>query len=344
MMETLYDAIRAIILITLAAMFLTPASATESINQRGNLVGGAPHVAPDWFKESFLDIQDDVDEAFEQGKHLILFFQLDACPYCDRMLTEAFEDEPLSSYIQANFDVIAINIKGDRDIAFNEEISVTEKQLAEILEVRSTPAILFIGEDNKSILRLNGYRAPERFQKALEYVTTKAYKNRSLADYLESKLAKNVYQLRPNPLFDQVTDLSAVKGPLAVIFEDGSCYDCNQFHNRVLARADVQAELKPFTLVRLDADSDRPMIDVDGTKTTPRAMVQKYQMIYRPGVLAFDDGILIRRNDSLIYPFHFKESMRYIAGGHYKNEDPRSYSLRRREELLAAGIDIDLGL
>ena len=33
-----------------------------------------------------------------------------------------------------NFDVIAINIQGDREIAFNEEVSVTNKQLAEILK------------------------------------------------------------------------------------------------------------------------------------------------------------------------------------------------------------------
>ena len=57
--------------------------------------------------------------------------------------------------------------------------------------------------------------------------------------------------------------------------------------------------------------------------------------------LVFDDGQLVRRLDSLVYTFHFAEGLRYIADGHYKNEDYRSYSQRRREELLAAGVDID---
>jgi hypothetical protein len=66
-------------------------------------------------------------------------------------------------------------------------------------------------------------------------------------------------------------------------------------------------------------------------------------MIYRPGVLAFDDGNLIRRHDSLTFPHHFKESMRYVAGGFYQQTDYRNYSLQRTEELLANGVVIDLG-
>jgi hypothetical protein len=66
-------------------------------------------------------------------------------------------------------------------------------------------------------------------------------------------------------------------------------------------------------------------------------------MIYRPGVLVFDEGNLLRRHDSLTFPHHFKESMRYVAGGYYQQMDYQSYSQQRTEELLAAGVDIDLG-
>ena len=66
-------------------------------------------------------------------------------------------------------------------------------------------------------------------------------------------------------------------------------------------------------------------------------------MIYRPGVLAFDNGTLVRRHDSLTFPHHFKESMRFVAGGFYQQTDYRTYSQQRTEELLEAGVDIDLG-
>lgn len=319
-----------------------PAQAAETTT-RGSITGGVAHEAPDWFKESFLDIADDVDDATDAGKHVLLFFQLNDCPYCDRMLEECFEAEPLSAYIQQHFDTIAINVRGDRDIAFNEEISVTEKELSEILKVAATPAILFLDQDNKTVVRVNGYRAPERFRKVLEFVATKSYQTTSLGDYMQARLDKNVYQLRANPLFSEVSDLSTVDGPLMVIFEDGGCYDCNEFHDGILAHELVRKEIEPFTIVRLDASSNETIIDPYGNETTPAELARKHEMIYRPGVLAFDDGNLVRRHDSLTFPHHFKESMRYVAGKHYQQTDYRNYSLQRTESLLEAGVVIDLG-
>ena len=148
-----------------ASLFFSPAGTMAAGEQkRGVIKGGVAHAAPDWFKESFLDIREDVDEATEANRHVLLFFQLNGCPYCDRMLREAFETDPLMSYIQQHFDVIAINVRGDREIAFNEDTSVSEKELSELLKVRSTPGIMFLNADNKPVVRVDGYRAPERFK------------------------------------------------------------------------------------------------------------------------------------------------------------------------------------
>lgn len=327
----------------LAIFILATPLLTANAAERGQIVGGKIHEAPDWFKESFLDIAEDVAEASEADKHLLLFFQLNGCPYCDRMLHENFEAEPNMGFIKTHFDAIAINVRGDREIAFNEEIEVTEKELSEVLAVWSTPAILFMDENNRTVARVNGYRAPQRFRQVLEFVSTKAYRETKLADYLNARLDKDIYQLRSNPLFKDVRDLSAVEGPLMVIFEDGACYDCDEFHDGILAHPKVRKEIAPFTIVRFDADSPESINDVDGSPTTPARLAQKYNMIYRPGVLVFDEGELVRRVDSLVYPHHFKEGMRYVAGGFYKQTDYQSYSLQRTEELLAAGETIDLG-
>ena len=321
---------------------LAKAGAAEE-TQRGRIIGGVTHQAPSWFKQSFLEIADDVDEAAEAGKHVILFFQLNGCPYCDRMLEESFEAESMTGYVREHFDVIAINVRGDREIAFNDEITVTEKQLSGILKVTGTPAILFLDENNKTVVRVNGYRAPERFRQILEFVATNSYRTTSLADYLDARLNKNVYKLRDNPLFSRISDLSSVEGPLMVIFEDGSCYDCDEFHDGILANPLVQKEIEPFTIVRLDADSQEKIKDIHGNETTPAELARKYEMIYRPGVLMFDEGMLLRRTDSLLFPHHFKEFARYVAGGFYKKLDWRTYSDRRTEELLEAGVTIDLG-
>jgi len=331
------------VLLLIAITTISSPVFTADVDTRGKIIGGMSHPLPAWFKDSFLEIADDIEDASEAGKHVLLFFDLNGCPYCDRMLEESFKAEPLSSYIQDHFDVIAINIQGDRDIAFNEEISVTEKELGALLKVYSTPALLFLNADNKTIVRINGYRAPERFQQVLEFVATRSYQTTTLADYLQAKLDRNIYQLRANPLFSEITDLSSVDGPLMVIFEDGSCYDCNEFHDGILAHEQVREEIASFTIVRFDANSNESIKDVYGNETTPAELARQYDMIYRPGVLVFDDGNLLRRHDSLTFPHHFKESMRYVAGGYYQQTDYRSYSQQRTEELLANGVDIDLG-
>jgi hypothetical protein len=96
-------------------------------------------------------------------------------------------------------------------------------------------------------------------------------------------------------------------------------------------------------MVRLDADTTTDIIDPAGNKTSPKVWAEQLGMTYRPGVVLYVDGKLLRRYDSLLFVHHFKEGLRWIGSGAYKQEDYESYSARRTEELLAAGIDIDLG-
>lgn len=121
------------------------------------------------------------------------------------------------------------------------------------------------------------------------------------------------------------------------------CHDCPEFHDNVLAHKDVLTEMKPYTVVRLDTNAKQAIIDPKGNKTTTKAMSETLKMTYRPGVAIYDEGKLVRRADSLLYSFHFKEGLRYISGGYYQTESYRSYAEKRHEELLSAGVSIYLG-
>ena len=41
--------------------------------------------------------------------------------------------------------------------------------------------------------------------------------------FLDKVKNKNLYKLQPNKLFSNITDLSKISTPLAVILEDGNC-------------------------------------------------------------------------------------------------------------------------
>ena len=101
-MQIFVNSLKILVLTVLMAVLL-PVT-VGAADTRGKLTGGVLREPPTWFKESFLEIADDVDDASAAGKHVMLFFELSGCPYCDRMLEESFETEPLSSYTSAGVD------------------------------------------------------------------------------------------------------------------------------------------------------------------------------------------------------------------------------------------------
>lgn len=310
----------------------------------GKVVGGKMSEHPAWFKESFLDIAEDVDEAAEAGKHVILFMHLNGCPYCYKMTEENFKHAPYTEFIKQHFDVIAINIKGDREVALNPETSLTEKELATRLKVMYTPTIVFLNQQNKVVARVNGYRSVPDFRHVLDYVQQKAYLKTSLSRYIDAR-KQAVYRFREHPQLTPVTDLmAAAKKPLALIFEDKACVDCAALHDGHLSRPEVRAVLENFTFVRLDALSEEPIVDVEGNATTPKAYAEKLDLVYRPGIVLFDRGREITRISGELYTYHFEEVLRYVGERHYERYPDSFYDYLdvRTAEITASGRDVDL--
>lgn len=336
--------VRLIFILTVATYLLSSAYAEETARP-GKLTGGKETIHPEWFKESFLDIAEDVDEAAQENKHLLLFMHLNNCPYCSKMAAENFTHAPYVEFIKKNFDVIAINIKGDRQVAFDEKTTVTEKQLAKLLKVRYTPTILALNQDNKTVLRLNGYRSRDAFEQALHFVNDKAYLKTNLSQYIKDHYPDKRYRFRDHPQFVKLQDLSkSGVRPLAVLFEDTTCDACNALHDGHLRNPAIGAVLQNFTVVRLDANSEDPILDPKGNKTTPRRLAEELNLSYRPGIVLFDQGKEISRIDGLLYTYHFTEMLRYVGERHYKAYPNSFYDYLniRTDNLLKSGISIDL--
>ncbi len=103
---------------------------------------------PDWFKVSFLNLHEDVAEATADGKRLMVFFLQDGCPYCKKLLEDNFGQRAIAEKTQKYFDVVTINIWGDRDVTVGDKI-LTEKKFAEALKVQYTPTLMFFNEKNR---------------------------------------------------------------------------------------------------------------------------------------------------------------------------------------------------
>lgn len=328
----------------LLCLMLSWAAIAMAETPRGRATGGQAHALPDWFKPSFLNFKDDVEEARQAGRHVLVFMDLNDCPYCARTLDENFHRGDNMPYIREHFDVIAVNVRGDRDVTWIDGANYSEQALAAKFKVVGTPTLVFVNPDGDKVLQLNGYRTPATLRHALEFVHTQAYRKQTLADYIEARQKSPVYTFRAHPRFESVTDFANYRKPLVVIFEDRNCADCAGFHDKVLNHPAVLAELKPFRVVRLDAYANTPITDIGGMRTTPRRWATALKLTHRPGVVLFDEGREAARVEGRFYHFHFKEVLRFVSGKHYQRYDRfGAYLAERQPALLQQGVDIDFG-
>lgn len=319
-------------------------TASDTNPAMGKVIGAQMSEHPDWFKQSFLEIAEDVAEASEEDKHVILYFHLDGCPYCYKMVEDNFKNSPYTDFLQERFDIIAINVKGDREIAFNEEVTLTEKELSQHLQTRYTPTMIFLDKDNTPVLRINGYRSVESFKYALDFVDTKAYQQMNLSRYIEENMQQPVYTFRDHPNFADTQDLSQFNDKaLMLMFEDKTCDECDTLHDAILSLDDTKTLLDLFTVVRLDAHSEEPIVDINGSTTTPKALAEELDISYRPGIVLFDQGREIMRIDGMQRTYHFQSILTYVGERHYQQYPMfRDFMREREQQILSSGQDIDV--
>jgi thioredoxin-related protein len=340
------------ILVLSLSVFTVSQVNAESPKPLGKLLGVANFELemPDYFKDSFLDFREDAEEAGDAGKHMLVFADLKGCPYCAKMLKDNFETTEKEGgnleFIKTNFDSIHLNIKGSREIAFNETTEVPENKLAEALQVRFTPTLLFMNAANKVVARVNGYRSPREFKQMLNFVHEKAYEKIDFPTYRQEHLTDSVYTFLGHENLSEMIDFQEAMmsdKPLAIIFEDKTCDECERFHKEVLGLPETKAILSKFNFVRLDALSDKEIIDPDGNETTASKWLKEMNISYRPAMLFYSEGKKIEELTGLLKSFHFQQLISYVANKKY-NEFATwtDYGDEYSGAILQSGKDIDI--
>jgi len=125
------------------------------------------HEVPSWFAESFLEFPQDVKEAAQERKRLMLYFWQDGCPACRKMRETTFADRAIVDQTRRHFVAVALNVHGERELQWTDGRTMREKDLARALNIRGTPTLIFLDEQGAVALRLVGYVPPERFATTL---------------------------------------------------------------------------------------------------------------------------------------------------------------------------------
>jgi len=303
---------------------------------------------PAWFKSSFLDLAEDIAEAAKENKRVLFFFYQDGCPYCEKLVNVNFAQKAIADKTRQNFDVVAINMWGDREVSDYTGNEMTEKDFAASLRVMFTPTLVFFNEQGQVALRLNGYLPPAKFTLALDYVIEKQENRLRFRDYLNSKSpVLSSGKLNRTPLFRFVdVDLSGNQNAdyKLILFEQKQCPACDELHSDVLKRAETINLVKKFDAVQLDMWSKKPIIGFDGKKTSAFALAQSLDIKYAPSLVLFDKANNeIIRMEAYLKSFHVQSVLDYVSSAAYKKEKSfQRYIDVRAKGLREKGIEVKL--
>ena len=303
---------------------------------------------PAWFKVSFLDLFEDIEDASDNDKRLMIYYYQDGCPYCKKLLQENFSQRAISDKTQKYFDVVTLNIWGDREVTVGDKV-LTEKDFAAALKVQYTPTLMFFNEKNKVVFRANGYYPPEKFNTVLDYVGQHLEKSQTYQSYLT--------KVDPQPSTGRLhTDVANIKSPgnlkqalqpgkhLLVMFEQKQCVTCDELHLDILKRPESKTQLQRFNISVVDMWSDEKITQPDGKIKKIRDWAKQLDIKYAPSLVYFNDkGEEVFRSDAYLKSFHVQSVMDYVASNAYKEQPNfQRYIDERAEHLREQGVVIDL--
>ncbi|MCU0935824.1 MAG: thioredoxin fold domain-containing protein [Gammaproteobacteria bacterium] len=288
---------------------------------------------PEWFKNSFMDLREDLREAVTGGKRLVVYFGQRHCAYCEAMMEVDFGKEDIVSYTRRHFDIVPIDIWSDVEIVDLQGQRLSEKAFAEREKSQFTPTLVFYDAQGREVFRLRGYYPPYQFRAALEYVADGHYAREGFREYLaraEPNLRFEAEDLVDDPLFARppyILDRSRFPAdrPLVVLFEQGNCHACDVLHTEQFRDPTIRRALEQFEVVQLNPWGETPVVTPDGRRLTASQWAHELGLFYSPTLLFFDErGQEIIRIDSVVR-FHrltavldFVQSKDYLAQPYFQ--------------------------
>lgn len=328
--------------------FMLPASLPAQ--EQGQFLGAVRVEHPAWFKESFLDISEDIAEAREEQKRLAVYFYQDGCPYCAKLIRENFTDPGLLAQLRSNFDLVAINIFGDVEVTDTDGEVLTEKTYAQKHRIQFTPTVAFYDTNGTLKMRINGYRSIAKFRTVMDYVIDDRTAGKPFADYVEERKIAVAGKPMPGaewfmpPPYDLARADTPASRPLAVFFESDSCDDCIRYHADGLADPEVISRLERMDVVQLDVNGETPVVSPDGRKFAADGWARELNITYIPSIVFFDEGgAEVFRTNGMLKAFHTEASLEYVLRRAYLEQpDFQRFLEHYADEIRATGQDVNI--
>jgi thioredoxin-related protein len=143
-----------------------------------------------FFDPKLGDFQAELATAKQEGKAAVmLFFEMDDCPFCARMKATVLNQPDVQDYYHKHFLLYPVDTKGGVPMTDFRGRTTTEKDFAFDNRVRATPVIAFFDLDGNLIVRHTGpTKDKDEFLLLGRYVVEGAYKQMPFIKYKQQAL------------------------------------------------------------------------------------------------------------------------------------------------------------
>lgn len=146
-----------------------------------------------FFNPKLGDFKEELAVAKQEGKKAVmLFFEMDDCPFCARMKSTILNQSEVQDFYRKNFLMYPVDTNGDTPMTDFSGKETIEKAFALEHRVRATPTIIFFDLEGKPVARHTGpAKDKEDFLMLGRYVLEGAYKTMPYARYKQTQNVLN---------------------------------------------------------------------------------------------------------------------------------------------------------
>ena len=111
-----------------------------------------------FFQDTFGDFTEELEDVRESGRRgVVIFFEMDECPFCERMRETVLNRADVQDYYRDRFRIFTVDIEGDTEVVDFDGNEMPAKDFAfKINKVRATPVIAFYDLDGRRVVRFTG--------------------------------------------------------------------------------------------------------------------------------------------------------------------------------------------
>lgn len=111
-----------------------------------------------FFDDTFGDFSEELVRAREEGKQgILLFFEMDECPFCHRMKETVLNQVAVQDFYKERFLIFTVDIEGDVEMTDFQGQTLPQKEFAfRQNRVRATPVFQFYDLEGKVVARYTG--------------------------------------------------------------------------------------------------------------------------------------------------------------------------------------------